>query len=180
MRTQKRNLAVLNHIISGGQTGVDRAALDAAMRLGVRCAGWCPRGRLAEDGRLPLVYPLSETDSSDYAVRTEWNVRDADATLVLAYGPPAGGTAYTMACARKHGKPALVQDLSRGARVAPVRAWLKENRVRSLNVAGPRASAAPGVYGLAREFMETLLSESAPCVQAALLPADEIGVELEA
>lgn len=150
---------MLERIVSGGQTGVDRAALDVALRLGVPCGGWCPRGRLAEDGPISSVYPLSETDSSDYAVRTAWNVRDSDATLVLAAGPLTGGTAYTVACARVEGRPFLIVDLSSTPRVAEVIDWLVKEKVRCLNVAGPRASTAPGIYGLASAFMETLLIE---------------------
>src|SRR5512135_124388 len=98
-------------IVSGGQTGVDRAALDAARQLGLECGGWCPRGRRAEDGKVASGYPLRETPSEDYAQRTEWNVRDSDATLVLTHGRPAGGTALTIAVARRLGKPLLVLDL---------------------------------------------------------------------
>ena len=98
-------------IISGGQTGVDRGALDAAMELGIPHGGWCPRGRTAEDGRIPDRYQLRETDSPDYSFRTEQNVLDSDATLILYRGRIAGGTELTLRLARQHGRPHLVVDL---------------------------------------------------------------------
>lgn len=82
---------MIAEIRSGGQTGVDRAALNVAIRLGIPCGGWCPQGRLAEDGRIPLCYPLRETPTAEYAERTMWNVRDSDGTLILTWGEPAGG-----------------------------------------------------------------------------------------
>src|SRR5437660_8666127 len=95
-------------LISGGQTGVDRAALDVALELGLPCGGWCPRGRKAEDGVIPDRYPLAETPSPSYRQRTRWNVRDSDGTLILVRGRPTGGTALTLASARRLGKPVLV------------------------------------------------------------------------
>jgi hypothetical protein len=102
--------AIRPTVQSGGQTGVDRAALDVALALHLPCTGWCPRGRRAEDGPLPAHYPLRETDSADYPPRTERNVRDADATLILNRGPLAGGTAYTVRMAEKQAKSCLVVD----------------------------------------------------------------------
>src|SRR5436309_586670 len=103
---------MIRRILSGGQTGVDRAALDVALALGLPCDGWCPRGRKAEDGPLPDRYPLRETPTDAYAERTAWNVRDADGTLVLLRGRPSGGTALTIELADRYGKPCLVLDLS--------------------------------------------------------------------
>ena len=144
-------------IHSGGQTGVDRAALDAAMARGVPVGGWCPQGRRAEDGPIPPRYPLTETGSAEYAVRTRWNVRDAEATLVLTFGEPDAGTALTIEEARALGKPLCIVDLGAEWEVAPVAAWLLEEGVRVLNVAGPRESSAPGIYAEARAFMDRLL-----------------------
>lgn len=150
---------MIERIHSGGQTGVDRAALDVALRLGVSCGGWCPAGRLAEDGSISARYPLVETPASEFAQRTLWNVRDTDGTLILAHGPLGGGTAYTLACARQLGMPVLVEDLLAGASVGRVAAWVREHDVRCLNVAGPRASSAEGIYGLAEAFLASLLAK---------------------
>ena len=111
-------------LVSGGQTGVDRAALDVALALGIACGGWCPRGRRAEDAPLPRRYPLNETPSADYAQRTGWNVRDSDATLLLTPLPPDGGTALTLELAERMGRPHLAVDLHDLARAREVRAWL--------------------------------------------------------
>ena len=144
-------------LVSGGQTGVDRAALDVALALGIPCGGWCPRGRRAEDAPLSQRYPLNETPSGDYPQRTEWNVRDSDATLLLTPHPPDGGTALTQELAEGMGRPLLAVDPHDLARVGEVREWLGERRVRTLNVAGPRESRAPGVYVAARRFLVALL-----------------------
>ena len=156
MRARARTLP--KRIVSGGQTGVDRAALDAALGLGLPCGGWCPRGRKAEDGPIDTRYPLAETPSDDYAERTEWNVRDADGTLVLTRGEPSGGTAFTIATARRLRRPLLVLDLDRDPDPALVRRWVAEKRIAVLNVAGPRESQRPGVHAEARRFLDLALA----------------------
>ncbi len=143
-------------IVSGGQTGADRAALDAAMALGLSCGGWCPHGRRAEDGVLPARYPLQETPLADYAQRTSWNVRDSDGTLLLAWGPLNGGTGETLAQAQRLGRPVLTLD-PRTADVAALRAWMAAHAIGTLNVAGPRESKAPGIYAAGRAFLERAL-----------------------
>lgn len=145
------------HIHSGGQTGVDRAALDAALTAGMPVGGWCPQGRRAEDGPIPPRYPLRETPTPEYAERTAWNVRDADATLVLTRGTPTGGTATTINVARDLGRPLLVIDPNEADDIEPVVVWLRERDVAVLNVAGPRESTAPGIYAEARQFVARLL-----------------------
>ncbi len=143
-------------VVSGGQTGVDRAALDAARAAGLPCGGWCPRGRLAEDGPIDTAYPLVETPSADFAQRTEWNVRDSDGTLVVARGRPTGGTALTMTLARRQGKPLLVVDLSRNPSPEQVSRWVHSRAIGTLNVAGPRESQRPGIGQEAQAFLERL------------------------
>lgn len=145
-------------IISGGQTGVDRAALDAALAHGIPHGGWCPRGRRAEDGAIPGCYRLDETPAEEYATRTAWNIRDADATLILTRGRPDGGTALTLRLARDAGKPCLLVDLAEESPDAGIVAeWLERNHIRILNIAGPRESKQPGIHADAREFLERLL-----------------------
>lgn len=146
-------------IVSGGQTGVDRAALDVALARGIPCGGWCPKGRLAEDGAIPPRYPLEETPSAVYAERTAWNVRDSGGTLVLSWGPPANGTALTVDLARGMGKPCLVEDLTGLWCLDEAVAWFERNEIRVLNVAGPRASKAPPVYDEARRYLNSLLDQ---------------------
>lgn len=148
-------------LVSGGQTGVDRAALDVALELGVPAGGWCPKGRRAEDGPLPARYPLEETPARDYAQRTEWNVRDSDATLVLTRGEPTGGTRLTVRLAAKHGKPCLVVDLEQGPDPAELSGWLARHHVAVLNVAGPRASGQPGIHQQAGAWLRAALRERA-------------------
>ncbi len=140
-------------IISGGQTGVDRAALDAAMATGITHGGWCPRGRLAEDGIIPAHYQLCETESTEYAVRTERNVVDSDATLLLCRGPLTGGTELTRRLAIKHKRPHLIVNLLENPQPSAVADWLKAIRAVTLNVAGPRESQNPGIAKEAKDFL---------------------------
>ncbi len=153
-----RSGSAFEQVISGGQTGVDRAALDIALERGVPAGGGCPKGRKAEDGPLAPRYPLKETPSEEYRQRTEWNVRDSDGTLVLTRGAPTEGTAYTIEVAKKSGKPCLVLDLTEGPNESAVKAWAHEHAVRVLNVAGPRESKFPGIYAQAAHFLRTILS----------------------
>ncbi len=149
-------------IVSGGQTGVDRAALDAALALGVPCGGRCPKGRRAEDGVIDARYPLTETASDDYDERTRLNVEQADATLILNRGPLEGGTLMTRDLARELEKPHLVVDLDGAPGADDAAAWLKRVRPQVLNVAGPRESKSPGVYASARAFLAKLLAITRP------------------
>jgi hypothetical protein len=164
-------------IISGGQTGADRAALDFAIGHGFSHAGWCPRGRRAEDGPIPPQYELRETPSHHYARRTEWNVRDSDATIVFSIRPNlTGGTRLTLEVARRLGKPVL--HLSRdhadseflpgdesdgeaiSAAASELRTFLERHSPRTLNIAGPRASQEPEI----RAFITSVLARTLlPC-----------------
>ena len=149
-------------IVSGGQTGADRAALDVALELGWECGGWCPAGRAAEDGAIPARYPLRETPSSDPGERTAWNVRDSDATLLLTTGAASPGTDLTRGAARELGRPVYTWHVTSPADVGSFRRWLQVYRVGTLNVAGPRESESPGVYGHARALLRTLLAGPLP------------------
>ena len=143
-------------IVSGGQTGADRAALDWAIARGIDHGGWCPRGRRAEDGAIAARYRLRETPSGEYPQRTEWNVRDSDGTLVLTRGRAEGGTAFTIALARGRRRPLLVVDLATDPDPAEAARWVHEAEVAVLNVAGPRESQRPGIGVQARAFLERL------------------------
>ncbi|MFI4936176.1 MAG: putative molybdenum carrier protein [Caulobacterales bacterium] len=146
----------IQKVLSGGQTGVDRAALDAARALSLAHGGWCPKDRRAEDGPIDARYALAETPTANPDQRTEWNVRDADATLVLAFGPLTGGTLQAARFAERYGKPWLAIDLqSESAPVAgrQIRRWLALTGCASLNVAGPRRSEAPAAYARAYEAL---------------------------
>ena len=150
-------------IISGGQTGVDRAALDFAIRRGLEHGGWCPRGRLAEDGIIPPIYQLRETNSPEYEERTERNVLDSDATLIIARNMElSGGTAFTKFCVEKHSRPLLVVCERDGLEkcTAALSKFLKAHEVRTLNVAGPRESQAPGIRKFAGELLAAVLTMS--------------------
>jgi len=148
---------LIEKIISGGQTGVDRAALDVAIKLGIPCGGWCPKGRRAEDGRIPGHYPLQEASSPEYPVRTQLNIEDSDGTLVLCWGSPVGGTALTIKLAKKLKKPYLLIDLSRGKAPQEVLDWIENNQIQTLNVAGPREGEAPGIHDRAALFLRDVL-----------------------
>ncbi|MCC9644636.1 putative molybdenum carrier protein [Rhodopirellula sp. JC740] len=145
-------------IISGGQTGVDRGALDAAMELGIPHGGWCPAGRVAEDGRIPDQYELQEHASSHYPDRTEQNVVDTDATLILYRNKLSGGTALTKRICRREDRPCLAVNLrSIPAAAKRIRRWLNEIQPDNLNVAGPRESNSPGICQETHELMRIIL-----------------------
>ena len=148
-------------IISGGQTGVDRGALDAALELGARCGGWCPEGRLAEDGRIPDRYPLVVLGGGSYADRTRRNVEDSDGTLILHFGPFSAGTLYTVEVCAELLKPFCAIDGSEVAAAeaaTQVREFLDDNDIHRLNVAGPRASHCPAAHGYARDVIRAVLT----------------------
>ena len=151
------NGSILHKIISGGQTGVDRAALDVALELDRPCGGWCPKGRRAVDGMIPAKYPLQETESPDYVVRTRLNVLDSDGTLILNRGELSGGTQYTIDFAEKEGKPYLVMALDRSPNPQEVIDWITQNNIHILNVAGPREEGRPGIHSQAVGFLQKVL-----------------------
>lgn len=144
---------VIGQILSGGQTGVDRGALDAAIELGISHGGACPRGRRAEDGIIPRQYQLWETQSRNYKVRTEQNVLDAGATLILIRDKLTGGTALTADYAQRHQKPCLVVRAIDEPDPNAVGDWLGRQKTMILNVAGPRATHWPEGHEFARRFL---------------------------
>jgi hypothetical protein len=138
-------------VISGGQTGVDRAALDAAISCGLDYGGSVPAGRMAEDGPIDMRYTnLLELSRGTYRDRTLKNVEDGDATLIFARGKPKNGTAYTISCARKLRKPILIIDMVEQDEISHVKKvleWFESIRPEVINIAGPRESKSPGIYG---------------------------------
>jgi hypothetical protein len=146
----------ISRIVSGGQTGADRAALDWAIANGVPHGGWCPKGRTAEDGPLDPRYCLTETEAEGYRQRTHANVRDSDGTLIVNLGVLDGGTFETWRYADKIGRPVLVAELDcgspRGFNDSFFR-WLEGGPVRTLNVAGPRESKRPGIYAATYDLL---------------------------
>jgi hypothetical protein len=151
---------MIQKVISGGQTGVDRAALDAAIEHTIPVGGSCPKGRRAEDGPIPSHYPLKEMPTPDYLPRTHQNVLDSDGTLVLCFDAPTGGTASTIESATASSKPVLTLDLCRPALrdVPNVMEWLRSHGIQTLNVAGPRGCKDPRVYPLAYTFLDRLFN----------------------
>jgi hypothetical protein len=150
----------IKKIISGGQTGADRAALDIARKLNITHGGWCPRGRLAEDGIIENSYDLSETPSADPAQRTEWNVRDSDVTVIFSISPKlSGGSAKTEAFARQYRKPCLHVARERDAERAKEKLaqFLSENKIEILNVAGPRVSEEPAIAKFVSQILRAVL-----------------------
>ncbi len=147
-------------IISGGQTGVDRAALDWAMANDISHGGWCPQGRLAEDGMIDVQYNLRETPKPDYRQRTEWNVRDSDATVIISLASQlAGGSLATAGFAAEHRKPCLhlsgLQDAPENSR--QLAGFLRRHEVQIINVAGPRATGEADVGTFTKSILNELL-----------------------
>ena len=140
---------MLKKIISGGQTGADRAALDFAIKMEIPHGGWIPKGRLAEDGPLPSKYNLKEMRTKSYPKRTEKNVVDSDGTLILSHGKLTGGSKLTKEFADKHKRPSLHIDLNQQVEyeaAVHIHDWIAQHEITTLNVAGPRASKDPRIY----------------------------------
>jgi len=143
-------------IISGGQTGTDRAALDFALKNGINCGGWCPAGRLAEDGIIPDRYPLRETASSDPSERTVLNVNDSEGTLIICCTEADEGSRHTISMAKEVKKPVYIIRETDVINPKEFNIWLDVNKINVLNVAGPRESNDPGVYAFALTAMDRL------------------------
>ena len=152
---------MIKKIISGGQTGADRGALDAAIQMGIAHGGWVPKGRVAEDGPISEIYQLQQMSTDSYPKRTEQNVMDSDGTLIISHGKLTGGSAYTRKMAMKHGKPWFHADMNKlptfhAAMI--VEEWISKNQIEILNVAGSRASRDPFIYGLVTVIIELVVT----------------------
>jgi hypothetical protein len=150
-------------IVSGGQTGADRAALDAALDAGAACGGWCPADRSAEDGTIADRYPLRPLPGGGNDERTRQNVRDSDGTVIFCFGEPTGGTETTRRACVEMNKPLLVIDASGDPATAArsVKEFVEANGIRTLNVAGPRASEEPAIGAFVYRCIRALLRETA-------------------
>lgn len=148
----------ISKIISGGQSGADRAGLDWARAKGIEIGGWCPAGRIAEDGRIDEIYPLEETPGEGYSQRTEWNVRDSDATVIITVHPVLlGGSKLTRKFARRWNRPCL--HLHSEMEAAPADVWrdfLEEHFIETLNIAGPRESTDKRIYGYSLQLLDEI------------------------
>ena len=147
-------------IVSGGQTGVDRAALDVALQTGIECGGWCPEGRLAEDGAIPILYRLTELKGGGYNARTKQNVIDSDGTIIIYFDTISGGTKQTLLFCLKLKKPYLLIDATKllpEYAAERIYKFVVINSLAILNVAGPRASSVPIAYNYTLEVITAFL-----------------------
>lgn len=148
---------MLKKIISGGQTGADRAGLDTAIAKGIPHGGWIPKGRKTEDGLLPDKYNLSEMTSTSYPKRTEKNILDSDGTLIISHGKITGGSSLTRKLAKQHEKPWIhlnMNDLSIKEAAEQLSRWIKGHDIQTLNVAGSRQSKDPDIYDKTKEVLK--------------------------
>jgi hypothetical protein len=151
---------MIKKIISGGQTGAEQAALDAAIQWQIPYGGWITKGRLTEAGILPDKYQLQEMSTDSYPERTKQNVIDSNGTLIISHGPLSGGSQFTQNIAIKHNKPYLHIDLNETDAfdaAKQVYKWITVNKVETLNVTGPKAGKDPYIYRATLHFMEILL-----------------------
>ena len=171
---------MVSKIVSGGQTGADRAALDIAVKVGITHGGWIPKGRLAEDGVLDDKYQLREMETSKYNRRTEQNVIDSNGTLIISHGELTGGSEFTREMAIYHNRPWLHVDLNNTIAfqaAEKIRIWIAENEIKVLNVAGSRASKDPDIYNATADILEAafyldLINETLPNAKPAFQRGD--------
>jgi hypothetical protein len=145
-------------LIAGGQTGVDRAVFDFALSRGITCGGWCPKGRLAEDGTIPERYPVKEWHSPLYEDRTKQNILDSDGVLIVFGSAMDRGTRLTLQLAEMMGKRHYIHSLKQEREIRPIHNWMSDNQIRRLNIAGPRESNDNGIYLETLTFMNRLFS----------------------
>lgn len=157
----------IERIVSGGQTGVDQAALDVAIELGIAHGGWCPLGRLCETGKIAAKYQLQEMTSTDYAARTLQNVKDSDGTLILYLSKLSGGTALTGRFARENGKPLHRVRMDLDVNYSQIVDWILMNSIRILNIAGPRASSQPEIHSITGRVLKKLFTQSPTLFESA-------------
>ena len=153
----------ITKIVSGGQTGADRGGLDAAIEAGIPHGGWCPAGRIAEDGVIPDKYNQQELYSKNYAHRTEQNIIDSDATVIFTYNIPQGGSKLTVILAEKHNKPYLWIDLNEYDNVSAagkIKNWLNTLPYDQiiLNIAGSRGSSYADIQIRVCEIMKSVIN----------------------
>lgn len=154
---------MISKIISGGQTGADIAALDAAIELNIPHGGWIPKGRKTESGPLPEKYQLLEMSTGSYTKRTEQNVIDSDGTAIFSHGRLSGGSLKTYNYAKKHNKPCLHLDMTKlsvNEAAKEMLPWIEENNIQVLNIAGPRGSKDPEIYTVVKEVLTIALTKN--------------------
>lgn len=145
-------------IISGGQTGVDRAALDFAMEHNIMHGGFCPTGRIAEDEKIPDHYSLIEIPESTYSYRTKLNIFQSDGTLIVFSKEIMGGTLYTFKVCLEAETPVFLVDINiDNKNIKPINKWLKEYKVNIINIAGSRESECPGIFNHTKYLLNRLL-----------------------
>ncbi|MEK7628678.1 MAG: putative molybdenum carrier protein [Patescibacteria group bacterium] len=149
---------MITKIISGGQTGVDRAALNFAIKSSIDHGGYCPKGRRSESGRISDKYDLTETSSSDYRMRNAMNVSHSDGTLIITRGTPSGGTRLTIENCRVRSKPWFVVDVQHKLKVQEFFDWVQTHNIRTLNVAGPRESKQSGIAKETKQALTELFA----------------------
>jgi hypothetical protein len=151
----------IEKIISGGQTGADRAALDFAIDHNIPYGGWLPKGRITEDGTLSYKYHLQEMPTEDYSKRTQMNVLDSEGTVIISNGFLTGGSAVTREFAIEHNRPWIhldMKELSLEEAAGKMISWLTEHEIRVVNVAGPRAGKDPAIYDTVWRLLKATLS----------------------
>lgn len=147
---------MIRKIISGGQTGVDRSALDFSLQNNIHCGGWCPKDRIAEDGIIDIKYPLKETTEKPPIYRTKLNIEDADGTLIIFSNKMDKGTSHTLNHVQEINSPVYLVDLAKPFSKHKFAEWICSNRIKTLNIAGPRESNSPGIYKQTLAFLENL------------------------
>ena len=154
--------SLVQKIVSGGQTGADRAALDFAIANGIPHGGWCPAGRVAEDGSIDWRYRLKETPSQSYVQRTEWNVRDSDGTVVFSIASElVGGSRLTCEFASRYNKPCVHISQTGDGDAAPnkLRDFVQKHGIKILNIAGPRSSTEPAIVAFTKSVLQAVLTK---------------------